>query len=199
MIYKNTINKIILVLAIIGILLLSGCTGKDTDQTTSTGDDQGAASDSTINKPAKGSVQAIHFSKLMELLPEPQSGWTADEPTGGSYTVEDGSWSMAARTYKKGDNERATVTIMDSAYYEVGLFTAWKSFVQMETSEGYFKTTKVKGYPAFETYSKSSKDYGLFVNVKDRIMVNIVVDNDDKDALTAIQNSINYAGIEALI
>ena len=106
---------------------------------------------------------------------------------------------MASRTYKKGDNERATVTLMDSAYYEVGLFSAWKGLVQMETSEGYFKTTKVKGYPAFETYSKSGKEYGTYVNIKDRVMVYIVVDNDDKDALTAIQNSINYAGIEGLI
>lgn len=199
MIYKNTINKIILVLAIIGILLLSGCTGKDTDQTTSTKDGQGATSDSTVNKPAKGNVEALNFKKLIEFLPEAQSGWTAEEPSGGSYTIEDGSWSMASRTYKKGDEETATVSITDSAYYNVGLFEAWKGFVQFETTEGYFKKTTVKGYPAFETYSKGSKEYGSYVNIKDRLMVYIIVNKDDKNALTAIENSINYAGIEGLI
>lgn len=198
MLRMKILTKLILIIAIIGIVIFSGCAGTETDQESETGDDQGTpTADSNI--PAGGTVQAADFKKLIEFLPEAQSGWTAEEPTGGSFTIEDGSWSTATRTYNKGDDESATITITDSAYYNVGLFQAWKGFVQMETSDGYFKKTTVKGYPAFETYSKSSKEYGSYVNVKDRIMVYIIVDNDDKNSLNAIQNSIDFSGLEGLI
>jgi hypothetical protein len=69
------------------------------------------------------------------MLPESPAGWTADEPEGSSFTIETGSWSMASITFTKGDTGRAEVTIMDSAFYEVGMFQAWKGFVQMETTQ----------------------------------------------------------------
>ena len=177
---------------------MSGCTGKDTSQGTNTEDQTTTTKESSASKPTPGSVQAVHFSKLIEMLPQSPAGWSADEPQGASYTIEGGSWSMASNTYKKGDTGRATITIMDSAYYNVGMFQAWGSFTQMETTDGYFKTMNVKGFPAFETYSKSSKEYGKYINVKDRFMVNIVVENNDKDVLNTLENSINYNGIEAL-
>lgn len=187
---------LILITAIIGMVLFSGCTGKDADQEND--EEAGPGTSTSDSTPAGGTVQAVNFKKLVEFLPEAQSGWTAEEPTGGSYTIEEGSWSLASRTYNKGEDESATVTIMDSAFYNVGMFQAWKGFVQMETTDGYFKKATVKGYPAFETYSKSSKEYGTYVNIKDRFMVYVIVDNDDKDALAQIQNSVNYAGIEGL-
>lgn len=195
--YINITKKLLLVIAITGIVILSGCTGKDTTQTTTT-DSKEKTTDSSPGTTAKKTVQAVHFSKLIEFLPAAPSGYTAEEPQGSSYTIEEGTWSMASRSYKKGDSGRADVSIMDSAYYEVGLFGAWKGLQKFESTEGYYKTTTVNGFPAFETYSKSSKQYGLYVNVKDRFMVYIIVDDDDKQTLTAIENSINYAGIAAL-
>jgi len=192
-------HKFLTVIAIAGILLLSGCTGKDTSQGTDTGNDKTTTTkDSSPEKPAPGTVQTVHFSKLIEMLPESPAGWTADEPQGSSFTIENGSWSMASKTYRKGDTGRAEVTIMDSAYYNVGLFQAWKGFVQWESTDGYYKTTTVKGFPAFETYSKSGEQYGKYINIKDRFMVYIIAENNDKDVLNALENSINYNGIGAL-
>jgi len=154
--------------------------------------------DSSPGAPAPGSVQTIHFSKLIELLPQPPTGWTADDPQGNTFTIENGSWSMASNTYTKGDTGRAEVTIMDSAYYNIGLFQAWKGFGQWESTDGYYKTTTVKGFPAFETYSKSGKQYGKYVNIKDRFMVYITAEDNDKDILNTLENSINFNGIGAL-
>jgi hypothetical protein len=197
---NNFINiKLLTVIAIVVILLLSGCAGKNKSQGTDIKNEKTTTTtESSSDKPAPGSVQTIHFSKLIEMLPESPAGWTADDPEGGSYTIQSGSWSMASKTYKKGDTGRATVTIMDSAYYNVGLFQAWKGLVQMETSEGYFKTATVKGFPAFETYSKSSKEYGKYINIKDRFMVYIIAENNDKDVLNTLENSINYNAIGIL-
>ena len=192
--YKN--NKLWLILAIVALVLLSGCAGTNTGPS-QTGDKQ-AAPGTTAGKPVPGSAPAIHFSKLIEYLPAPPSGWTADEPQGFMNTVESGSWSMANRAYSKGDDARANIGIMDSAYYEVGLFASWKGIYQYESTEGYAKTTTIKGYPALEVYSKSSKEYAMYVDVKDRFMVYITVDNADKDTLNNLANAIDYSGIAGL-
>ncbi|MCX9085745.1 MAG: hypothetical protein OIN87_13210 [Candidatus Methanoperedens sp.] len=200
MTYNLIDTKFFTIIAIAGILLFSGCTGKDTgDQGTDIENaPPSSTNDLTPEKPDPGTVQAVHFSKLIELLPESPAGWTAQEPQGNSFTIEEGSWSMASRAYTKDDAGSATVTIMDSAYYNVGLFQAWSGFVQWESTDGYYKTTTVKGFPAFETYSKSGKTYGRYINIKDRFMVYIIAENNDKDVLNALENSINFNGIGKL-
>ena len=192
-------TKFFTVIVLTGILLLSGCTGKDTTQGTNTQNENTPQTKETSpEKPAPGTVQTVHFSKLIEMLPASPAGWTADEPQGNSFTIESGSWSMASRTYTKGNTDSATVTIMDSAYYNVGLFQAWEGFVQWESTDGYYKTTTVKGFPAFETYSKSAKTYGKYINIKDRFMVYIIAGNNDKEVLNSLENSINFNGIGGL-
>lgn len=192
--------KIWFVLAIALLLILSGCTGKDTN--TQTGgtptSEKQTISTTDKEKPAPGSVQAVHFSKLIEFLPEAPSGWTAQEPQGYTNTVESGSWSMANKEFTKGETGRADIGIMDSAYYEVGWFSAWNGIYQWESTDGYAKTTTIKGYPAFEMYSKSSNNYVLYINVKDRFMVYITVDGADKNSMNTLANAINYDGIASL-
>ena len=192
-------NKVCLILIVVAPVILSGCTGKDSgpSQAGTTPEGKQTSPETTQEKPAPGSVQSVHFNKLIEFLPAALSGWTADEPQGFMNTVESGSWSMASRDYTK-DTARANVGIMDSAYYEVGWFSAWKGIYNYESTEGYAKTTTIKGYPALETHSKSSNEYALFVAVKDRFMVYMTIHEADKDTLNNIANSIDYAGIAAL-
>jgi hypothetical protein len=190
-------KKAILILAIVALILLSGCTGKDTGpQTVKTTD--GNQPSSAENKPVAGSVQTVNFNKLIEFLPSTPSGWTAGDPQGFTYNIENGSWSMANKEYTKGDTTRATVGIMDSAYYDVGWFSAWKGIYNYESTEGYAKTTTIKGYPGFEVYTKSSNEYVIYVNVKERFMVYITVDGADIQTIDMFANAIDYAGIAAL-
>ena len=144
-------------------------------------------------------TEAVHFSKLIELLPAAPSGWGGEEPEGMTFTYEEGTWSMATESYSKTGTEDVTadVAITDYAFYTVGWSAAWQGFYAWESTEGYAKTTKVNGFPAWEIYDKDSNDYGLYVGINDRFMV-FIHTNSDKDTLYAFANSIDYKGIAAL-
>lgn len=156
---------------ILGVILFGviGCTG--------TGPAGPAASPTTTatapatGTPKPGSVQAVDFNELMKFLPKAPNGYAAGTPNGGRVTTADGSYSFATIEYSKINVNDASVTIMDSAYYNVGMFTAWKSFMSYETSEGYVKTETVGKYPAWKTWSKKDSEYGLYVALNDRFMV----------------------------
>jgi PGF-CTERM protein len=117
------------------------------------------------------------------------------------YTIEEGTWSMATESYSKTGTEDITaeVGIMDSAFYQVGWSAAWQGFYAWESTEGYAKTTKVKGFPAWEMGIGTPPDSEntLYVGVNDRFMV-FINTNSDKDTLYAFADSIDYKGIAAL-
>jgi len=106
---------------------------------------------------------------------------------------------MAEKSYTKSGTEDITadVGIMDSAFYQVGWWAAWQGFYAWESTEGYGKTAEVKGFPAWEVYTKDGNDYGLYVGINDRFMV-FISTNSDKDTLYAFANSIDYSGIATL-
>lgn len=192
-----TYKKIILIFAIVALILMSGCTGTDTSTQTEKTTEEDRPS-STHAKPEPGSVPTVHFSKLIEFLPSAPSGWTAGEPQGFMYNIEKGSWSMANKEFTKGDTARANVGIMDSAFYNVGWFSAWEGIYNFESTDGYAKATTFKGYPSLEVYTKSSNQYVLYVNVKERFMVYITVDGADREIMNAFGNAIDYSSISAL-
>lgn len=144
-------------------------------------------------------TEAVHFSTLIEFLPDAPSGWDGEEPFGMMYTIQDGTWSMATESYTKSGAEDTTadVGVMDSAFYQVGWWAAWQGFYTYESTEGYAKTVTVDGYPAWEVYGKETNDYGLYVGINDRFMV-FINTNSDKDTLYDFANAIDYDGIAAL-
>jgi PGF-CTERM protein len=106
---------------------------------------------------------------------------------------------MATRSYSKVGTEDMTADVMisDYALYTTGWSAAWEGFYAWETTEGYAKTANVKGFPAWEVYTKDSNDYGLYVGINDRFMV-VISTNSDKDTLYKFANAIDYNGIAAL-
>jgi len=155
------------------------------------------AAATTAARPAAGSVQAIDFNLLLPLLPNAPPGWTADEPQGMKMTVQEGTYSFATREYTSGD-KRATVMIWDTAFYNVGGWEQWNSGYSMETTDGYWRSTTISGYPAWESYSKQSNDYGTWIGVAQRFSVMITVDGGSKADIDAFTGAINYQGIAAL-
>lgn len=201
---KKIFAKILIGLLLLGMIIASGCIGGPAPPKEQPPSEKPPTEKPPAERPAPGSVEAIHFSKLIEFLSPAPSGWKEEEPQGFTFTIENGTWSQAVKSYtKKGTEESENpvtvqVGIMDSAYYTVGWWAVWKGFYKWETTEGYAKTTTVKGYPAFEIYNKPGKDYTLYVGMKDRFMVFITTKNSDRDTLYDFANSINYNGIAAL-
>lgn len=106
---------------------------------------------------------------------------------------------MATESYSKTGAEDVTadVVITDYAIYSVGWSAAWQGFYAYESTEGYAKTVKVNGYPAWEVYTKDRNDYALSVGINDRFLV-FVSTNSDKDTLYEFADAIDYDGIAAL-
>jgi hypothetical protein len=203
--YKKEVKKFsrVLLLGVVVVLVcvIAGCSSQQpssnatqTPAGTTTAQPVTTAATTT---PAPGSVTAVDFNTLITFLPNAPAGWTAADPYGMTNQYEGGSWSMASREYTNAANDSitASVMIMDSAYYDVGPWAAWGTYQQVSTTEGYWKSDTVSGYPAWESYTKSDNTYGKWIGINQRFMVVVTVDGGQKSDLDALVSAINYQGI----
>jgi hypothetical protein len=144
-------------------------------------------------------VQTVNFQELINYLPQPPTGWDAAEPEGGSFSYDGGTVSQALRNYVKlgGGDITAEVIIIDSAFNKVSAWATWQGFYAYQSAEGYAKKVAIKGYPAWESYTKSSEEYSFFVGINDRYFV-FIHTNSDSDSLYEFVDAIDYPGIAAL-
>jgi len=152
----------------------------------------------TLNRPAPGSVKAVDFNLLIPLLPNAPAGWAAVDPEGIAIPEQDGSWTIASRSYSNGANKQAEVSVMDSAYYNVGGWEGWASLIETTSNDGYVKTGTVAGFPSWESYDKNDRSYVAWIGLNNRYMVTVTITNGEKSDLDLFVNSINYPGIAAL-
>ncbi|HEY2045449.1 MAG TPA: hypothetical protein VGG93_02600 [Candidatus Udaeobacter sp.] len=130
---------------------------------------------------------AIDYQKLLPILPEPPSGWTADKPEGSTEDVGGFKITNVHRDYRKGEGEKAlstAISILDSVAnpdYVSATTEAWKS--NSDTSEGYAKSVSSDGNPGFETFEKDTKHAALWVMVANRYFVQIELQNQEPGEL----------------
>ena len=131
--------------------------------------------------------EAIDYQKLLAILPEPPSGWTADKPEGSTEDMGGFKITNVHRDYHKGEGEKApsaAISILDSVSnpdYVSATTEAWKS--NSDTSEGYAKSVNIDGDPGFETYEKDTKHAALWVMVADRYFVQVELQNQEPGEL----------------
>src|SRR6516165_6369433 len=131
--------------------------------------------------------EAVDYQKLLAILPEPPSGWTADKPEGSTEDVGGFKITNVHRDYRKGEGEKApsaAISILDSISnpdYVSATTEAWKS--NSDTSEGYAKSVTIDGKPGFETFEKENKHAALWVMIADRYFVQIELQNQDPSEL----------------
>ena len=195
---KKSLPELMLpvLLVVLGICLCAatGCTSTSSDTTSP--DATFAPATPTAPGTAKGSVTAVPFATLMIFLPDAPAGWTAEEPAGATWTVEDGQWSFASCGYARGDTQ-VVVVLQDSAYYDVGYWQLWDTLTSIETSDGYYRQGRVSGHPSWECFSKPAT-YTAWVGVNERFMVYVGVEDGSRQDLDSFVNAIDYRGIEAL-
>jgi len=131
--------------------------------------------------------EAVDYQKLLPILPEPQSGWTADKPEGSTEDVGGFKITNVHRDYRKGEGEKApsaAISVLDSVAnpdYVSATTEAWKS--NSDTSEGYAKSVSIDGNPGFETFEKDTKHAALWVMVANRYFVQVELQNQDPSEL----------------
>lgn len=128
-------------------------------------------------------------AKLIPILPEPPSGWTAEKAEGSSDDVGGFKITNVHRDYRKGapdaaDALTASISILDSVAnpdYVEATTNGWKQ--TSETPEGYSKSVTIDGNPGFEAYEKDQKQASLWVMVAKRYFVEVQLQNQEPKEL----------------
>jgi hypothetical protein len=119
-------------------------------------------------------VPPIAFRELIDLLPQEMAGMTREDPKGETTTAGSWQYSQAEVDFRSEDGKRsADVGIFDYAHIPF-LYVPFTMFLNMqvarESTDGYERSTKIDGYPAFEKWGKDGASEAL-VLVGDRFIV----------------------------
>src|SRR5438477_9595269 len=126
-------------------------------------------------------------AKLIPILPEAPTGWTAEKAEGSSDDVGGFKITNVHRDYRKGeaaDAPTAAISILDSVAspdYVEATTGEWNK--TSETPEGYGKPVTIDGNPGRETYDKEQKHASLWVMVAKRYFVEIELQNQEPKEL----------------
>ncbi|MEZ5356645.1 MAG: hypothetical protein R2762_28750 [Bryobacteraceae bacterium] len=126
----------------------------------------------------------VHFSKLIEALPDVPSGWTADEAKGASNQMGDFKTSQGSRRYRTESGESVDVEINDWAFNRALYlpFFMQAKFSQ-ETTDGYSKGITMGEDPGREEYNIKQKDGSRQVLYKKRYHIKVAVNNMPSEAI----------------
>ena len=131
-------------------------------------------------------MEVVDFSKLIPIVPDAPSGWTADKAEGTTDDAGGVKITSVHRDYKKGTADNApttSISILDSAAnpdYVASTTAAWN--MSTSTPEGYTKALKIDDMPGFETFENEGKHGTLWLMVAKRYILQIETQaQDSKD------------------
>jgi hypothetical protein len=137
--------------------------------------------------PPPDAPDVVDYHKLVPLLPDAPTGWTADEAEGSTSEVGGFTLTNVHRDYKKGTGNNvpiAAISILDSAAnpeYASATTAAWN--YNSETLEGYSKSITIEGNPGFEAYETERKHGSLWLMVAKRYFVQVELTGQDPKEL----------------
>jgi hypothetical protein len=107
--------------------------------------------------------------------------------------------STAEARYKE-DDSSIKVTILDVAGTGALMGMAAWTMIDMdkENENGYEKTTKYKGFKAFEKYNSKNKDGEMAVIVASRFIVTVSGNNVEMDKIKSTLDDIDLGKLEDL-
>jgi len=131
--------------------------------------------------------EVVDFSKLLPLLPDGPTGWTADKPEGSTDDTGGVKITNVHRDYRKGeagDAPTTSISILDSAAnpeYVTATTSAWNT--STSGPEGYTKALTVEGMSGFEAFENDQKHGTLWLMVANRYVLQIETQGQDAKEL----------------
>lgn len=118
-------------------------------------------------------IESISLRELLEYLPDPPRGWSAQEPEGQTNSFGNYSVSHVSQTYTN-DSKRMEVSIFDWAFNSA-LYTSFllSTEFSQESTTGYNKGIKIDNMPGREEYNYQSRQGSLNLLVDSRFLVRI--------------------------
>jgi hypothetical protein len=145
-------------------------------------------------------VPPVAFRELIAFLPKEIAGMKRDEPKGETTTAGSWQYSQAEVDFQTADGKRsADVGIFDYAHIPF-LYVPFNMILNMnvasESTEGYEKSVKVDGYPAFEKWNKNGNSE-VVVLVGDRFIVKADTRGLGEGSAKKIAEDLNLKGLAA--
>jgi hypothetical protein len=146
-----------------------------------------SAARATEGEPPPLLPEVVNSTKLIPLLPDAPTGWTADKPEGSTDDAGGAKITSVHRDYKKGtadDAPSTAISILDSAAnpeYVSATTAAWN--LTTSTAEGYTKALTIEGMPGFETFENEGKHGTLWLMVAKRYVLQIETQGQDSKDL----------------
>jgi hypothetical protein len=145
-------------------------------------------------------VPPVAFRELIGFLPTRMAGMKADEPKGETTTAGTWQYSQAEVDFRAEDGKRsADIGIFDYAHIPF-LYVPFNMILNMnvskESTEGYEKSVKVKGYPAFEKWHRGGNSE-IVVLVGDRFIVKSETRGLGEGSARKIVEGLNLKGLAA--
>lgn len=198
---------LLLILLLASLVMAAGCTSSapsatTTQATTLPASDPPAAAGTNPASSGGSSTQAVDAKILNALFPPAPAGWTIGQQPAGStrFDQDNNAWTASSATYASTANKdtTASVTYQDTVGRKVGFKNIWSTFTNADNSDSYFRSTTIKGNPAWETHSIAGKTFKTWILVNDRFMVQVSIENGSQADYDTFTNAINFAGIAAL-
>jgi hypothetical protein len=189
-------------LVVIAAACAAGCASSSTGGKATTPSSTAAVGTTAGSSGTASGVAAVGYARLVPFVPKAAGAWKLEgDPMG--MTGKDASgqaFSWVTGTYHRDGDEtaQASVQIHDLATAESPLKSLWKTFSAYESTEGYMKTTTVKGFPAWDVYDKNTGSYSMMLDVGDRYLVYVTVEDGSRADLEALMNAMDLAGLAAL-
>ncbi len=102
-------------------------------------------------------VDPVHYAVLIEALPDPLAGFSAEDPRGSTTEMANFKTSTASRKYKA-EGKTIDITISDYAFNKA-LYIPFSmmAMLSQESTEGYNKGITIGEDPGREEYKTASK------------------------------------------
>jgi hypothetical protein len=140
-------------------------------------------------------VPPVSFKVLIEYLPEEVEGMKADAPKGETSTMGEWQYSQAETHYRSEDgNKSAKVGLFD--YAHIPMFYApiqmmMNMNMSRESTEGFERSTKIGGFPAYEKWTSSGEESEVTLLVGDRFVVTATTRGLGEDSAKKIAERID--------
>lgn len=146
-------------------------------------------------------VEPVDFRVLRDMLPEDLPGMERTNAEGQKSGAMGIKVSQAEATYEGEDNSRVEITIIDMGTMKsAAMFGyAWlMAEIDRESDTGYERTTKYKGYPAYEKMERrgNTDRFESQVVVGERFVVAIEATNATEEQIEEARESIDYDDLE---
>ncbi|HUX06636.1 MAG TPA: hypothetical protein VMX35_04920 [Acidobacteriota bacterium] len=138
----------------------------------------------------------INWKTLIKYLPETFNGMPqSEEPEG--MTSSAGGYVVSEASASYGDDEDGEVSIifgtMAGAQFEA---LSQSAAVSYDSSDGYYRSTKIHGFPAVEQYDREDKSGTVMVMLPNKVIVTVTLDECEDTAIClSVVESMDLNGL----